>query len=49
MACATIHAAQISPDAWVVKQDSGQELGHYSSRDAAEIVGRKLARNMAPK
>ena len=44
MACATIHVVQISPNDWVVRQDSGRELGHYSSRDAAEIVGRKLAR-----
>jgi hypothetical protein len=48
MARATIQVVQVAVDDWVVRQDSGHELGRYSS-GAAEIVGRKLARNTAPK
>jgi hypothetical protein len=29
---------------WIVRADTGRELGHYPSREAAVAVGRKLAR-----
>ena len=31
MARATIQVVQVALDDWVVRQDSGRELGHYSS------------------
>jgi Uncharacterized protein conserved in bacteria (DUF2188) len=29
---------------WIVREESGRELGHYPTRPEAEAVGRKLAR-----
>jgi hypothetical protein len=30
---------------WVVREDGGRELGHYPTREEAQAVGYKLARN----
>ena len=32
-------------DDWVVRDDSGRELGHYPTREAAELVARPIARH----
>ena len=32
-------------DDWVVRDDSGRELGHYPSRESAELVARPIARH----
>jgi hypothetical protein len=29
---------------WVVRADSGNEFGHYSTREAAELVAQAIAR-----
>jgi hypothetical protein len=39
-----IHVVPGGEEDWIVRADTGRELGHYSSREAAEAVGRKLAR-----
>jgi hypothetical protein len=39
-----IHVLPGDHDDWVVREEAGRELGHYPSRQAAEDVGRKLAR-----
>jgi hypothetical protein len=44
VAKAAIHVLPIQPDDWIVREESGRELGHYPSRQAAEAVGDKLAR-----
>jgi hypothetical protein len=41
---ATILVVQLASEDWVVRGNSGRELGHYPSRDAAAAVGRRLAR-----
>ncbi|MGZ3282000.1 MAG: DUF2188 domain-containing protein [Xanthobacteraceae bacterium] len=33
-------------DDWIVQDDSGRELGHYSTREAAELVAQALARKL---
>jgi hypothetical protein len=33
-------------DDWIVREDSGRELGHYSTREAAELVAQALARKL---
>jgi len=49
MAAVRIHVVQLAPEDWVVRKDDRREpghfreLGHYASRDAAIIVGRKVA------
>lgn len=30
-------------DDWIVQDDSGRQLGHYSTREAAELFARPLA------
>ena len=41
----TIHIApDDSFDDWVVRDENGAELGHYPTREEAEIVGETLAR-----
>jgi hypothetical protein len=32
-------------DDWVVRDESGHELGHYPTREAAELVARPVARH----
>jgi hypothetical protein len=32
-------------DDWVVRDESGHELGHYPTREAAELVARPIARH----
>jgi hypothetical protein len=39
-----IHIVPGGPQDWIVRAGGGRELGHYPSRQAAEAVGRKLAR-----
>ena len=39
-----IHVVHGGPEDWIVRADGGREFGHYPSRQAAEAVGRKLAR-----
>src|SRR5262245_52009162 len=39
-----IHIVPGGPQDWIVRADGGREFGHYPSRQAAEAVGRKLAR-----
>ena len=39
-----IHIVPGGPRDWIVRADGGREFGHYPSRQAAEAVGRKLAR-----
>lgn len=31
-------------DDWVVRDDSGRELGHYATRDEAELLAKAIAR-----
>jgi uncharacterized protein DUF2188 len=31
-------------DDWVVREDGGRELGHFPTREAAEVVAREIAR-----
>jgi hypothetical protein len=38
-----LHVAPGAHDDWIVREDSGRELGHYPTRQEAEAVGRKLA------
>jgi hypothetical protein len=33
-------------DDWIVRDDSGYELGHYPTREAAELVAQALARKL---
>jgi hypothetical protein len=44
----TVPAIHIVPDDsfddWAVREDSGRELGHYPTREAAEIVAGEFAR-----
>jgi hypothetical protein len=44
MATAIHIAPDDSFDDWVVRDENGAELGHYPTREAAEIVGETLAR-----
>lgn len=44
MARREIHIVPGGPQDWIVRADGGREFGHYPSRQAAEGVGRKLAR-----
>jgi len=45
MAAAAIHIVpDDSFDDWVVRDHNGQELGHYPTREAAELVARAIAR-----
>jgi Uncharacterized protein conserved in bacteria (DUF2188) len=43
----TIAAIHIRPDHsfddWIVQDERGRELGHYPTREAAELVARPLA------
>jgi len=39
-----IHIVSGGPQDWIVRAEGGREFGHYPSRQAAEDVGRKLAR-----
>ena len=40
----TIHVLAGGDSDWVVREDGGRELGHYSTRAEAQAVGFKLAR-----
>jgi hypothetical protein len=31
-------------DDWIVRDNDGRELGHYATREAAELVGEAVAR-----
>jgi hypothetical protein len=33
-------------DDWILRDDSGRELGHYPTREAAELVAQPLARRL---
>jgi hypothetical protein len=45
MAAAVIHVApDDSFDDWVVRDDAGEEFGHYPTREAAELVAQEIAR-----
>jgi hypothetical protein len=45
MAAAAIHVVpDDSFDDWVVRGDIGNEFGHYSTREAAELVAQAIAR-----
>ncbi len=33
-------------DDWIVRDDSGYELGHYPTREATELVAQALARKL---
>ena len=44
MAQLSIHVEHIAADDWVVREKSGRELGHYPTQQAAETVGRLVAR-----
>jgi Uncharacterized protein conserved in bacteria (DUF2188) len=39
-----VHVIPTGEQDWIVRADTGRELGHYPSLEAAEAVGRKLAR-----
>jgi hypothetical protein len=43
----TVAAIHIMPDYrfddWIVQDDQGRELGHYPTREAAELVAQRLA------
>jgi hypothetical protein len=39
-----VHIVPGGAQDWIVRADTGRELGHYPSREAAVAVGRKLAR-----
>jgi hypothetical protein len=43
VASLSIHVEQRAPDDWIVRETGGRELGHYSSQQDAENVGRRLA------
>jgi Uncharacterized protein conserved in bacteria (DUF2188) len=43
MASLSIHIEQRAHDDWIVRENGGRELGHYSSQQDAENVGRRLA------
>ena len=44
MAVAAIHVApDDSFDDWVIQDDDGRELGHFPTREAAELVAQPLA------
>jgi hypothetical protein len=44
MAAATIHVVpDDSFDDWVVREDVGHELGHYATREAAELAAEAIA------
>jgi Uncharacterized protein conserved in bacteria (DUF2188) len=47
MSAATV-AFHVSPDDafddWIVRDDGGRELGHYPTREAAELVAQDFAR-----
>lgn len=45
MTAKTIHTFPVSPEDWMVREESGRELGHYPSQQEALRVGRKLARS----
>jgi hypothetical protein len=46
MSATTIHVLpNNSFDDWVVRDDNGRELGHYPTRETAELVARAVARN----
>jgi Uncharacterized protein conserved in bacteria (DUF2188) len=32
-------------DDWIVHEDDGRELGHYPTRESAELVGQAIARS----
>jgi len=32
-------------DDWIVREDDGRELGHYPTRESAEVIGQAIARN----
>ena len=45
MAAAAIHVVpDDSFDDWVVREDVGHELGHYTTREAAELAAHAMAR-----
>jgi hypothetical protein len=44
MATAAIHVVPDDDfDDWVVRGDVGQELGHYPTKEAAELVAQQIA------
>ena len=45
MTAKRIHVVPVRPDDWMVREESGRELGHYPSQQDALRVGRKLARS----
>jgi len=38
-----IHVIAAAENDWMVREEAGRELGHYSTRREAEAVGRKIA------
>jgi hypothetical protein len=45
MAAAAIHIApDDSFEDWVVRDDDGHQLGHYATREAAELAAEAIAR-----
>ena len=45
MAAAAIHVVpDDSFEDWVVRDDNGDEFGHYATREAAELVAQAIAR-----
>jgi hypothetical protein len=47
MAIAAIHVVPDEGfDDWVVRDDSGYELGHYPTRESAELVSQAIARKL---
>ena len=47
MAIAAIHVVPDEGfDDWVVRDDSGYELGHYPTRESAELVGQAIVRKL---
>jgi len=47
MAASALHIVpDDSFDDWIVRDDSGRELGHYPTREAAELVAQALARKL---
>ncbi|MGY3505183.1 DUF2188 domain-containing protein [Bradyrhizobium sp. USDA 4471] len=44
-------AVHVIPDAnfddWIVRNDEGNEVAHYATREAAELLARKIAQERA--
>lgn len=43
MSAKSIQVVPVRPDDWMVREESGRELGHYPSQQEALHVARKLA------